>query len=45
MAGSAGSGALADATTDAVPFVVLAALTALTLVLAVRARRQVPVAA
>jgi MFS family permease len=45
MAGSAGSGALADATADAVPFVVLAALTALTLVLALRARRQVPVAA
>ncbi len=45
MAGSAGSGALADATADAVPFVVLAALTALTLLLAVRARRQVPVAA
>jgi MFS family permease len=45
MAGSAGSGALADATADAVPFVVLAALTAGTLAVLLRVRRRAPVAA
>jgi MFS family permease len=45
MAGSAGGGALADATADAVPFIVLAVLTAATLGILVRVRRRAPVAA
>lgn len=45
MAGSAGGGALADATADAVPFIVLAVSTAATLGILVRVRRRAPVAA
>jgi MFS family permease len=40
MAGSAGGGALAEATADAVPFIVLAGLTAATLGVILRVRRR-----